>query len=146
MPDSLPAERCAIEPLIHAPQTVESARVRRVGVIDDAVLQDEGAHAGSLACVGGTSVPLMAAILTTLAARRCACHRCLATVVVLDAAVLLFLLGEPDAEIVVEVAAERRGPGNVHPIRCLYACNFASGARDTAESVTSWSASARRRR
>jgi hypothetical protein len=28
--------------------------------------------------------------------------------------------------------------GNVHPIRCLYACNFASGARETAESVTSW--------
>jgi hypothetical protein len=28
--------------------------------------------------------------------------------------------------------------GNVHPIRRLYACNFASGARDTAPSVTSW--------
>src|SRR5271165_6292479 len=26
--------------------------------------------------------------------------------------------------------------GNVHPIRRLYACSFASGARDTAESVT----------
>src|SRR2546422_4127126 len=28
--------------------------------------------------------------------------------------------------------------GNVQPIRFLYACSFASGARDTAESVTSW--------
>ena len=28
--------------------------------------------------------------------------------------------------------------GNVHPIRRLYACSFASGARDTAMSVTSW--------
>src|SRR5258708_9502002 len=28
--------------------------------------------------------------------------------------------------------------GNVHPIRRLYACSFASGARDTAESMTSW--------
>src|SRR6266542_4217376 len=28
--------------------------------------------------------------------------------------------------------------GNVHPIRFLYPCSFASGARDTAESVTSW--------
>src|SRR5882757_5254199 len=28
--------------------------------------------------------------------------------------------------------------GNVQPIRRLYACSFASGARDTAESVTSW--------
>ena len=28
--------------------------------------------------------------------------------------------------------------GNVHPIRRLYACSFASGARDTADSMTSW--------
>jgi hypothetical protein len=28
--------------------------------------------------------------------------------------------------------------GKFHPIRRLYACSFASGARDTAESVTSW--------
>src|SRR3979490_420061 len=28
--------------------------------------------------------------------------------------------------------------GNVHPIRRLYACSLASGARDTAASVTSW--------
>src|SRR5947208_4535080 len=28
--------------------------------------------------------------------------------------------------------------GKLHPIRRLYACTFASGARDTAESETSW--------
>src|SRR5919108_6507649 len=28
--------------------------------------------------------------------------------------------------------------GNVQPIRRLYACSFASGARDTAQSITSW--------
>src|SRR5262245_43852952 len=28
--------------------------------------------------------------------------------------------------------------GNVHPIRCLYACTFASGAREIAHSMTSW--------
>jgi hypothetical protein len=28
--------------------------------------------------------------------------------------------------------------GNVHPIRRLYACSFASGARETAQSITSW--------
>jgi hypothetical protein len=28
--------------------------------------------------------------------------------------------------------------GNVHPIRRLYACSFGSGARDTAQSITSW--------
>ena len=28
--------------------------------------------------------------------------------------------------------------GKVHPIRRLYACSFASGARETAQSITSW--------
>jgi hypothetical protein len=28
--------------------------------------------------------------------------------------------------------------GKVQPIRRLYACSFASGARDTAQSATSW--------
>src|SRR5215204_6928042 len=28
--------------------------------------------------------------------------------------------------------------GNDQPIRCLYACSFSSGARDTAQSITSW--------
>ena len=28
--------------------------------------------------------------------------------------------------------------GNVQPIRRLYACSIANGARDTAQSVTSW--------
>src|SRR5262245_20441886 len=28
--------------------------------------------------------------------------------------------------------------GNVQPNRRLYACSFASGARDTAQSITSW--------
>jgi hypothetical protein len=28
--------------------------------------------------------------------------------------------------------------GNVHPIRRLYTCSVACGARDTAQSITSW--------
>src|SRR5215475_8574830 len=43
--------RRAIEPLIHAPQAVEAARVRGVGVIDDAVVERERADAGPLAQV-----------------------------------------------------------------------------------------------
>ena len=35
----------AVEPLVHAPEGVEPARVRRVGVVDDAVLKRERAHA-----------------------------------------------------------------------------------------------------
>src|SRR5260370_30276712 len=46
------AERRAVEPLVHAPQDVQPARVRRVGVVDGAVLQGESAHAGPLTPVG----------------------------------------------------------------------------------------------
>src|SRR5262245_40621739 len=43
--------RGAVEPLIHAPQAVQSARIGRVGVVHDAVLEGEGAHARPLAHV-----------------------------------------------------------------------------------------------
>src|SRR5216684_3048056 len=36
----------AVEPLVHAPDAVHPALVRRVGVIDDAILERERAHAG----------------------------------------------------------------------------------------------------
>src|SRR5260370_14676962 len=40
------AEWCAVEPLVHAPEAVDSAFVCRVGVVDDAVVERERAHAG----------------------------------------------------------------------------------------------------
>src|SRR5690348_15602943 len=39
----------AVEPLVHAPEPVQSARVGRIGVIDDAILERERAHAWPLA-------------------------------------------------------------------------------------------------
>src|ERR1041384_4130260 len=39
------AERRAIEPGIHAPDRIESARERGIRVVDDAVLERERAHA-----------------------------------------------------------------------------------------------------
>src|SRR4051812_17280740 len=63
--------------------------------------------------------------------------RRLAPVVVFDAPLALLLLGEPDVEVEVEIAAERGPQGNAPPIRRLYASSFASGARATAASVTS---------
>src|SRR5438128_12082491 len=36
----------AVEPLVHVPESIYPARVRRVGVVDDAILQRERAHAG----------------------------------------------------------------------------------------------------
>src|SRR6185437_7704450 len=46
-----------IEPLVRAPQAIESARIGRVGVIHGAVFQHERAHAGQLAQVGSSVDP-----------------------------------------------------------------------------------------
>src|SRR5918992_694994 len=45
--------RGAVEPLVHAPEAIQPARVRRVGVVDDAVLERERAHTRLLAHVRG---------------------------------------------------------------------------------------------
>src|SRR5215470_14781146 len=46
----------AVEPLVHAPEAVQPARIGGVAVVDDALLEHEGAHARQLAqesgCVG----------------------------------------------------------------------------------------------
>src|SRR5258708_17050980 len=42
-------EWCAVEPLIHTPQTVYPALIRRVGVVHNAVLEHKCAHAGPFA-------------------------------------------------------------------------------------------------
>src|ERR1700693_5920622 len=42
---------CAVEPLVHAPEAVQSARIGRIGVVNDAVLVRERAHTGPLARV-----------------------------------------------------------------------------------------------
>src|SRR5262245_23461544 len=45
--------RRAVEPLVHAPESVQSARKRGIRVVDDAVVEHERAHARPLARVGG---------------------------------------------------------------------------------------------
>src|SRR5262245_48408729 len=107
----------AVEPLVHAPEAVHSARVTGIGVAEGAVLERERAHAGPLPRVGSLvgsahgregDSPLAASFLLPWA---------LAPVVVLDALALL-LRGEPDGEVRVEVAAERGRPGErpAHPL------------------------------
>src|SRR6516165_8493439 len=44
---------CAVEPLVHPPEAVQSARVGGIGVVDYTVLEHERAHAGPLARVRG---------------------------------------------------------------------------------------------
>src|SRR6266478_9625079 len=41
----------AVEPLVHAPETIQSTRISRIGVVNDAVLERERAHARPLAYV-----------------------------------------------------------------------------------------------
>src|ERR1051325_3117601 len=45
--------RGAVEPLVHTPEAVQSARIGRISVIDGAVFEHERAHARPLPRVGG---------------------------------------------------------------------------------------------
>src|SRR5437763_9152607 len=99
----------AVEPLIHAPESVQSASISRIGVIDDAVLERERAHARSLAYVGVHVGAAHGSELTGSVgcrARRYRGDRFLAFVVVVDALALL-LLRERGAEVGVEIAVGR---------------------------------------
>src|SRR5215510_7219344 len=67
------AEWRAVEPLVHAPEDVDPALVRRVGVVDGAVLEGERAHARPLAPVGlpvGAEGRLTPGLSATLLASR----------------------------------------------------------------------------
>src|SRR5689334_189705 len=106
----------AIEPLVHAPEAVHAARIGRIGVVHHAILEGEGAHARPLAMVGGhvgtahgrklILDPGAAALLP-----RAPLEHGLALIVVFDLPLALLLLGKPHTEVAVEVAAERRRPG-----------------------------------
>src|SRR5579884_2802968 len=90
----------AVEPLVHAPQPVDTARIRRVRVVDDAVLERERAHPGVLADVGGD----VGAAHRRVLADGAPCIDVLKPagvhlpVVVVDRARALLLLGERGAE------------------------------------------------
>src|SRR5262249_49635640 len=106
----VPALGCAVEPLVHAPDPVHTARISGIGVVDDTVLEHERAHARPFAMERGRIGPakgrelrlgLRAATLRTRAR--------LAPVVVFDAFALL-LLGERGGEVEVEIARRRGRP------------------------------------
>src|SRR5437667_1231870 len=102
-----------VEPLVHAPEAVHSARIGGIGVVDDAILERERAYAGPLARVRGRvgsrhgrehDRPLAVALPGRLAAE-----------VVFDAPLALLLLGESNAEVGVKVADLRGPPGKRTP-------------------------------
>src|SRR2546425_4939101 len=111
---------CAVEPLVHAPEAVQSARIGGIGVIDDAVLEHERAHARPLARVRGYvgSAHSRAGDRPLGGGFRLGIQRVVAAlVVVFDVPLALLLLGDRDVEVEVEVAAERGRPGKrpAHP-------------------------------
>src|SRR6266404_3783934 len=98
----------AVEPLVHAPEAVQSARIGGIGVVDDAVLEHECTHARSLARVRGHVGSGHGRVIGDGLRDRCRVHRvATALVVVFDAPLALLLLGERDVEVEVEVAAAR---------------------------------------
>src|SRR5438132_8969150 len=108
--------RRPVEPLIHPPEPVEAARVRRIRVVDPAVLERERAHARRLP---EERVQVGADALRDLRDRTVfrnvgALPQVTGLEVVLDdGALSLLLLGIRDPEVVVEVVVVRRGPREV---------------------------------
>src|SRR3954452_5052503 len=113
----VPPLRRAVEPLVHPPHGVQSAGVAGVGVVNNAVLQRERAHARPLPSIGGHvgagsgchpfdgALALVRLPLSARLPHQRVLHRLLALVVVLDQSVPLLLLGEGHVEVGVEVAA-----------------------------------------
>ena len=108
----------AVEPLIHSPESVQSARIGGIGMIDDSILEDERAHARPLARVRGRvspghgrefrDRPLVLArspLSSGLSCERLLC-RGFALVVVFNASVALLLLCKPHVEVEVEVTTK----------------------------------------
>src|SRR5229473_3555222 len=109
----------AVEPRVHAPDAVHPALVRRVGVVHDAILERERAHAGPFPPVRRPVRPDDARCEliepgTVLTGWR---PEVRPAEVVLDRSRLPLLLGDRRLEVVVEVAAGRRRPGEApaHP-------------------------------
>lgn len=100
--------RCPIEPLVHAPKTVESARIGRIRVVNDAVLERKGAHARPLARIGGNVGAARSRHLGhgSDVAAHLQVGRLPSLVVVFDTTIALLILSEPDIEVGIEVAAE----------------------------------------
>src|SRR5207245_4392607 len=99
---------CAIEPLVCAPEIVQSARIRRIGVVDDAILEHKGTHTRSLtnvrrrirsahSCERRSPIWCRARELGGFPSSRP--HWRLVTVVVFNAFLALLFLCEPYAEI-----------------------------------------------
>src|SRR5262249_37537415 len=102
------------EPLPHATEGMQPARIGRIGMVDDAVLEHESAHARPLAQVRGPINP--GSPYTLIIGRKRPkpgagwLQRVFAVIVVFDASIALIFLAVPDALIAIKVPAGRRRP------------------------------------
>ena len=114
--------RRAVQPGVHAPDRVRAARVRGIAVVDHAVLQHEGAHALAFAQVGGRVGAGRRRPGHEFRRRRRSgrqLHGGIVAPEVVFRPFALLGLGERGIEVVVEIAAGRRGHGKVQPMRRL---------------------------
>src|SRR5262249_44444587 len=108
----------AVEPLVHTPHPVQSARKGGIGMEDCAVLECERTHTRPFANVCGHISSSRGRVIAYRRPFHLSCHPLarahlpgrLAVVVILDLTVALLLFRERDPEIVVEVIAERGCP------------------------------------
>src|SRR6185312_14070876 len=105
----------AIEPGIDAPDAVDAAGIGGIGVVDDVVFADEGAHARPVALIGrqigaAHRGELADCALAAFLARP-PLERPLAPVVIFDVALTLLILAEPHIEVDIKIAWRRRRPG-----------------------------------
>src|ERR1700722_11680542 len=94
--------RRSVQPLVHAPQTVQSARIGGIAMVEGAVLQHERAETRPVARVGGGIGSACGGELSNGLRDLCRVHRVSAApVVVFDRSFALLLLREPDVEVAV---------------------------------------------
>src|SRR5262245_24790358 len=117
----------SVEPVVHAEERIHAAPIGRIGVVGNAVLERERAHARPFAMVREHVGPghgrelgfrRVAAAFLTCAPPEYVARRHLTPIVVVHGAFALLLLSEGDVEIGIELAAERRRPGKrpAHPL------------------------------
>src|ERR1700722_10406963 len=105
-----------VEPLVHAPDAVQTPCIGGIGVVDDTVLEHERAQARPIAPVRRRVRSAACRELGDRLWNRSRVERVAAAlVVVFDGPLALLLLGERDIEVEVEVAAARGRPGKPPP-------------------------------
>ena len=114
------------------PKAVQPTRIGGIDVVDDTILEHKRAHARPLARVRGRVGSGHDCVVGDGFRDRYRVHRVAAALVVYSMAPSRCCSSVNETlKSKLKSLPSEDAQGNVHPIRCLYTCNFASGARDT---------------